>query len=277
MDKDALVSIILPSYNLEKYISETINSVLSQTYSHWELLITDDCSTDSTVDIIQQFAMKDSRIKLFVLERNSGAGIARNNSIKKASGRYIAFLDGDDWWYPDKLKIQMRFIEENGYEFIFSAFEYADENLDVIGVSYKPKRISYNQLKVGCNIGTPGVIYDTKRIGKLYMPQIRKRQDWAMWLQISKYSRYAYSINVPLWKYRLLPGSLSSNKLKLVPNNLKIYTDCLGYSKWKAYLIFVFLFLPNHLLKILKNKMDSFFYVRENSFKMKQRVKTSLP
>lgn len=263
MEKNELVSIVLPSYNLEKYISQTINSVLSQTYPYWELVITDDCSSDSTVRIIREFAEKDSRIRLFILDKNSGAGAARNNSIKEAKGRYIAFLDGDDWWYPNKLQLQMEFIQEHQYEFVFTAFEYADKDLNVTGVSFKPKRISFNMLKMGNNIGTPGVIYDTKRIGKLYMPEIRKRQDWAMWLQITKYTRYAYSLNVPLWKYRILSNSLSSSKLSLVSNNMKIYTDCLGYSKFEAYLFFFILFLPNHFYKMLRNKVDSYFYLRK--------------
>lgn len=260
---DNLVSIILPSYNLEKYIAETIESVLSQTYTNWELLITDDCSTDETVNIVKSYCEKDHRIKLFCQERNCGAGAARNNSIMEARGRYIAFLDGDDWWYPEKLQMQIDFIRKYNYEFVFTAFEYADEKLNVTGVSYKPKRISHNQLKIGCNVGTPGVIYDTQRIGKLYMPNIRKRQDWAMWLQISKFSRYAYSINKPLWKYRILPNSLSSNKFNLIQYNIKIYREYLKYSKLKSYLIFYLLFLPNHFMKIIRNRVNSWLY-KEN-------------
>lgn len=263
MDSNTLISIILPSYNLEKYIAETIESVITQTYNNWELLITDDCSTDKTVEIITSYALKDPRIKLFQLKKNSGAGVARNNSISQASGRYIAFLDGDDWWYPDKLEKQIKFMVENKYEFIFTAFEYSDENLCVTGVSYKPKKISYNQLKFGCNIGTPGVIYDTKRIGKLYMPSIRKRQDWAMWIQIAKYTKYAYSLNIPLWKYRLLPNSLSSNKLSLVKYNMRIYTEYLGYNKLLAYFIFYGLFLPLYFKKIIQNRIDSYFYMKK--------------
>ena len=260
---EPIVSIILPSYNLEKYISQTISSVLSQTYSSWELLITDDCSTDATVQIIRQYMNNDARIKLFILDKNSGAAVARNNSIREATGRYIAFLDGDDWWYPDKLQVQMDFIERNHYEFVFSAFEYADQDLNVVGVSFKPERISFNRLKMGNNIGTPGVIYDTKRIGKLYMPNIRVSEDWGLWLQIVRQTRFAYSINRPLWKYRVIPNSLSSNKSALALANIKVYTDFFGYSKFEAYLFFFFLFLPNHCIKRLKNKVDSYFYLKK--------------
>lgn len=263
MEREHLVSIILPSYNVGKYIAQTIESVTAQTYPDWELLITDDCSTDDTCAIVKRYADRDARIKLFVLDKNSGAGAARNYSINKAEGRYIAFLDADDWWYPDKLQVQMDFMRLHHYEFVFSAFEYADESLNVTGVSYKPKRISYRSLKIDNNIGTPGVIYDTQRIGKLFMPDIRKRQDWAMWLQISERTGYAYSVNTPLWKYRILPSSLSSNKRSLVAYNLKIYTDVLGYSKWKSRMVFCFLFLPGHLMKKIRNRVDSFFYMKK--------------
>lgn len=258
-----LISIITPSYNSAKYISETIESVISQTYDNWELLITDDCSTDSTVEIIKDYIIKDNRIKLFILDKNSGAGISRNNSIKEAKGRYIAFLDSDDWWYPEKLQKQMDFIKKNAYEFVFTAFEYCDENLNVIGISRKPKRISYRKLLIGNNIGTPGVIYDTERVGKLYMPDIRKRQDWAMWINIANHTKYAYSINEPLWKYRNVKNSLSSNKLTLISSNIKIYTDYLEYSKFKAYILFFVVYIPNHILKMIRNKIDSIIYVRK--------------
>ena len=109
--KTPLVSIIIPTYNIEKYIDQTIQCVLDQTFTDWELVITDDCSKDSTVEILRRYAAQDERIKIYVLEQNSGAAAARNNSIEKASGRYIAFLDSDDWWYPTKLEKQMAFIQ----------------------------------------------------------------------------------------------------------------------------------------------------------------------
>ena len=108
--KNELGSIITPSYNSQAYISQTIESILAQTYSKWELLITDDCSTDQTIEIIKSYQKNDIRIRLFLLDKNQGAGVARNNSIKEANGRYIAFCDSDDLWMPEKLKIQIDFI-----------------------------------------------------------------------------------------------------------------------------------------------------------------------
>ena len=258
-----LVSIITPTYNTAKFISETINSILDQTYQNWELLITDDCSSDETVDIIEGYTQKDKRIKLFRNTRNIGAAMTRNNSIQKAQGRYIAFLDSDDWWYPNKLEIQLEFITKNHYEYVFSAFEYADEELNVTGISLKPHRISYRGMITGCNIGTPGVVYDTKVIGKVYMPDIKTGEDWGTWLKIIKQTKYAYSINIPLWKYRIVRGSLSSNKWKQIQNSIKIYSLVLGYSKFKSLLIFSFAFLPNHFVKLIKNKVDSYFYLHK--------------
>ena len=257
-----LVSIIVPTYNVEKYISQTLESILSQTFKDWELVITDDCSTDSTVELIKQFAVKDERIKLYILSHNSGAAIARNNSIDKASGRFIAFLDSDDWWYPEKLEKQIQFILNTGCEFCFTAFEYADENLKVIGVSHKPKIITHKDIKLGCNIGTPGVVYDTLRIGKMYMPNMKVSEDWSLWIKIIEKTRVAYSINTPLWKYRQLSNSLSQNKIRLIKSNLNVYSQVLGYSKFKSIIVFCFGFAPKHICKMIYNKIDSFLYVR---------------
>lgn len=270
MEDYGLVSIITPTYNAAAYIAETINSVLAQTYSNWELLITDDCSSDETVRVLEECAQKDGRIKVFRSLRNGGAACARNNSICMAQGRYIAFLDSDDWWYPNKLEVQLEFMVKNQYEFVFSAFEYSDENLNVTGISLKPKRISYRGMILGCNVGTPGVIYDTRRIGKVYMPELRTGEDWGTWLKIVRETKYAYSVNVPLWKYRIVSGSLSSNKWKHVKDDIQMYQRVLGYSKLRSILMFVFMFIPNHLVKLIRNKIESYHYMQK--MKLNKRI-----
>ena len=259
----------MPSYNVGKYIEETIDSVLAQTYQNWELEITDDCSSDETVKIIQKYVERDSRIHLWRLEKNSGVGVARNNSIEKARGRFIAFLDSDDWWYPEKLEKQVRFMIESKCEFCFTAFEYADKDLEVTGVSHKPKHISKFRMKLGNNIGTPGAMYDTVRIGKIYMPKMRKSEDWGLWIKISQLTNGARSINEPLWKYRTLPGTLSRNKLDFAKSNLQVYKKILGYSKKQAMLMFALGFIPNHLWKMCYNKVDTHFYMRKNKLRKK--------
>ena len=264
MSNKPLVSIITPSYNVSKYIGAAIDSVLAQTFSDWELLITDDGSTDNTCEIVEQYVARDNRIHLYRLPNNMGAGIARNNSIKQATGRYIAFLDADDWWYPNKLELQMQFMLAEGYEFTFTAFEYADTELNVIGVSHKPKSISALVMRFGSNIGTPGVIYDTQRIGKMYMPPMRNSEDWSLWIQIAEKTGAAYSINRPLWRYRTVRNSLSRDKLRVVNSVLKVYTDILHWSRIKSVLVFALIFLPLYMSKVIYNKIDSFFYLRNN-------------
>ena len=150
-----LVSIIVPTYNVEKYIEQTIECVLAQTFTNWELVITDDCSTDTTIEIIKRYIQVDKRIRLFILPQNSGAAFARNHSIEHARGRYIAFLDSDDWWYPEKLNKQMEFVQNTNCEFCFTAFEYADKDLKVTGVSHKPKKITYRDSFLWLKLGSP--------------------------------------------------------------------------------------------------------------------------
>lgn len=258
-----LVSIIIPTYNSAKFIHEAIDSVLNQTYTHWELLITDDCSQDETVRILEEYARRDKRIKVLCMQMNGGAAKARNNSIRQASGRYIAFLDSDDWWYPDKLQKQLDFMAANHYEFVYSAFEYADEDLNVTGVSYKPKKVSHQKMKMICSIGTPGVIYDTKRIGKIYMPEIRTGEDWGMWLDLSQRTRYAYATNVPLWKYRVQSLSLSSNKWQQIAYCLKLYRTILRYSQIKSLLMVLFVFIPCQIIKTVRIKWNSYWYLKQ--------------
>jgi glycosyltransferase involved in cell wall biosynthesis len=252
----------MPAYNVEQYISDAIESIINQTFTSWELLITDDCSTDNTRNIVSKYVEKDNRIKLFFLKVNSGAGAARNNSIDKATGRYIAFCDSDDWWYPYKLEMQYNFMKKNGFEFIFSACEFTNSKLEVTGISWKRLRVTRNTLLWECNIGTPGVVYDTKRIGKIYFPLMRKRQDWVMWLSIIAKTKYLYSINWPLWKCRIRANSLSSVKSSLIKYNIEVYNKILGYSKIKAYIFLLFGYLPNYFYRKIKNAMQSIVYLR---------------
>lgn len=261
------VSIIVPSYNVSKYIGTAIDSVLAQTYNDWELLITDDASTDNTCEIVEQYVVKDPRIHLYCLPSNMGAGVARNNSIAKAKGRYIAFLDADDWWYPEKLEKQLSFMHENGYEFTFTAFEYADSSLEVVGISRKPPYISKYFMKLGCNIGTPGVMYDTQRIGKVYMPAMRRSEDWSLWIKLSGLTNGAYSLNEPLWRYRTVSNSLSRDKIDIVKSSIRVYMDVIGWSKIKATTVFLLCFVPLYVIKVMYNKFDSFLYVRKNRWK----------
>jgi len=214
-----LVSIITPTYNSSQYIEETIESIISQTYKNWELLITDDCSSDETFELIKKYSAKDPRIKVFQLTVNSGPGVARNNSIKQAKGRYIAFCDSDDLWQKEKLSKQLKFMKENNVGFSFTGLYHMDENGNLLKKIDVPKKVGYVDLLKKNSIGCLTAMYDSKRIGKKYMPKIGRRQDYALWLKIIKDTQYAYGLNEPLAYYRERKSSISSSKLKLIKYN----------------------------------------------------------
>ena len=247
-----LVSIITPSYNSSRFISQTIESILSQTYTNWELLITDDCSADETCEIIRRYMAEDTRIKLFCLDINSGAGIARNNSIEHATGRYIAFCDSDDCWYPDKLEKQLAFMTYRDCALSYTSYMTSDESDGHTGIVICRRRETLFSMLCDDGIGCLTVIYDTHKVGKVLMPSLRKRQDWGMWLKVLSKCKVAYGMKEPLAIYRLRENSLSNNKKKkmsLIKYNVTVYKDVLGWSMMKAYLFFGFVFAPTYLCK----------------------------
>ncbi|MDO4811329.1 MAG: glycosyltransferase family 2 protein [Eubacteriales bacterium] len=177
-----LVSVIMPSYNCEAYIEASIRSVLAQTYENWELLIVDDCSTDGTVPIVQSF--RDDRIKLFFNERNSGAAVSRNRALREARGRWIAFLDSDDLWHPEKLERQISYMEKNGY-----AFSCTDYRINLNGtwlshVNTGPMAVDRRRMYRYCYFSTITVIYDRNVAGLIQIGDLRKNNDYAMWLRV---------------------------------------------------------------------------------------------
>lgn len=252
-----LVSIITPSYNSAEFITETIESILAQTYTNWELLITDDCSTDKTNDIVSEYIQKDNRIKFFQLTTNSGAGVARNNSIKEAKGRFLAFCDSDDCWLPTKLEKQLKFMVDNGYEFTCTSYEsYNEEGDTKVGYIKCKKEISYWTLLKDNSIGCLTSIYDTARIGKIYMPTIRKRQDWGLWLTVIRKTKKAYGLQESLAKYRIRNNSISSNKIAMLKYNYKLYKEVEGYSAVSSFILLTCYFLPYYFYKKAKQKID---------------------
>ncbi|MDE6860124.1 MAG: glycosyltransferase [Duncaniella sp.] len=251
-----LVSIITPSYNCAKFIGETIESILAQTYTNWELLITDDCSSDNSYGIISEYAKKDNRIKLFSLEKNSGAGVARNNSIEKASGRFIAFCDSDDRWYPEKLEKQLAFMANNEYALTYTSYDTTDENGNIVGYVNCLPVLNYNKMLRDNGIGCLTAIYDASKIGKYYMPSIRKRQDWCLWLSMIKNIGAAYGLQEPLAFYRVRTGSISSNKLEMLRHNYNVYHTILGYNPLTSIILLGGYFLPYYFYKKFKQKRD---------------------
>ena len=230
-----LVSIITPSYNSERFISETISSIINQTYINWELLITDDCSKDNTISIVKSFQKNDSRIKLFVLKTNGGAGLARNNSIRNAKGRYIAFCDSDDQWKIDKIEKQLSFMDRHSLKFTYSSYDVVDEFGSFKSVIKAPKTISYKMLLNNNYVGCLTAIYDRKLLGNLYMNEIRKRQDWALWLNIMKMLKTTKGMSESLAIYRIRSNSISTNKVEMLKYNYQIYNIVLGYNHLPSF------------------------------------------
>lgn len=250
------VSIIMPYYNAAKYIRETVAAIIAQTYTDWELIIVDDCSSaPETATILQEVACLDDRITIIQAQKNGGAGLTRNIGIKAAKGRYMAFCDSDDWWYPTKLEEQLRFMLENGYEFTSTWYEDTNDKLEAYYTMEQPPKQNYKSMIAGCNIGTPGVIYDTNRIGKKYMPPLRQAEDWGLWMTILKDVDYIYTYPKALWKYRHIAGSETSNKFVMLKAVAKMYQTVLNINIFVSWLTILFIFLPNNILKKLK-KLD---------------------
>lgn len=209
-----LVSIITPTYNSEKYICETIRSVQAQTYKDWELILVDDGSSDGTCQILAEAALADPRIKFFRSRRNMGAAVSRNVAIQESSGRYVAFLDSDDLWRKEKLEQQLAFMAAKGAALTYTAYEKIDETGARQGrVVSVPSEIDYRGLLRASIIGCLTAVYDTEKLGKVYMPEIRRRQDYGLWLKILRQGHVAHGLNVPLAFLRKRNESLSSNKL----------------------------------------------------------------
>ena len=234
------VSIIMPSFNSEKTIQAAIESVRAQTYSSWELIISDDNSSDSTVEIVEKNVLYEPRIILIQHSENRGAGFSRNDAISKARGKYIAFLDSDDIWHEKKLEIQIRFMSER--KLALSYTQYQKINME--GVKGKiiipPGVTSYSELLKSNVIGCLTAVYDQEILGKMYMPLIRKRQDMALWLDILKKIEFAYCVPEVLAFYREGHNSLSSNKIKILSSQWDFYRGHLKFGIFRSAYYFSF-------------------------------------
>lgn len=240
-----LVSIIMPSYNSAATIGETINSIQRQTYRNWELLVTDDCSVDSTKSIIETLCLKDERIKFYENKKNSGAAISRNNSLRVACGEFIAFLDSDDLWEETKLEDQLSWMLENEHiSFSFTAYQLINENGDnlnkVVDLQGHGKSFTYqDMLFKKATLGCSTVILRKNAFKEIQMPLIRTGQDYALWLKLLKTGTKAYLYNKVLTKYRILPGSISRNKFKKTKRQWQIYRELERLPFWYAVVCFI--------------------------------------
>jgi glycosyltransferase involved in cell wall biosynthesis len=235
-----LVSIITPSYKSENFIAQTIDSVLAQTYQNWEMIIVDDVSPDNSNEIIENYCQKDSRIKLIKLENNSGPAVARNRAIEIAQGRYIAFLDADDLWCPQKLEKQIEFMNEENLALTYSSYDLMDEDENDLGSFITKGKITYSDLLKTNSIGCLTAIYDTQKLGKVLMPNIIKRQDYGLWLKILKKIGTTRGILEPLAKYRIMKNSVSSNKLVAAKYVWKLFREFENLNIFQSIYYFCF-------------------------------------
>jgi teichuronic acid biosynthesis glycosyltransferase TuaG len=215
------VSIIVTVYNCEKYIYDCLTSVINQTYKNLEIIVVDDCSTDNSLNVIK--TIKDKRIKLVKLKKNYGTAVARNRGVYHSTGRYLCFLDGDDYWNLDKIEKQLKFIKDNKYIFVFSSYSYLRNNK--LKVAKVPSKMNYDDLLKNHAIFTSSVMLDMNYLQKedIKMPKIKRGQDMATWWKILKSGVTAYSISEPLAIYRVGNKSLSSNKLIAVSRTWKLF------------------------------------------------------
>lgn len=215
----------MPTYNCGKYIAESIQSVQAQTIRDWELLIVDDCSSDDTEEVVRQFSGCDDRIHYEKLSQNSGPAVARTQALRKARGRYIAFLDSDDLWLPQKLERQIEFMEKEKVPFSCTAYKQIDENGKDLSVAlYPPEKTDYKKmLRLSNPIGNLTVMYDQSQLGRYEVPRIKKRNDFALWLRILHDTPYCAGMQQVLASYRVRANSVSSNKLAQAKYHWQLY------------------------------------------------------
>lgn len=222
------VSVVMPTYNCADYIAKSIDSVIAQTFGDWELLVMDDHSSDNTADVLAPYLEKYGNIHYHCSPKNVGASAMRNEGIMNSTGRYIAFLDSDDLWMPNKLEKQLEFMQKHDAAFSCTGYEYMDASGKRLMSAYIPQeKVDYKRcIRLSNPIGTLSAMFDTQKVGKIQAPPIKKRNDFAMWLQILKKTDYCYGMPDILGYYRAgRSGSLSSNKVKLAKYHWELYHD----------------------------------------------------
>ena len=224
MESQPLVSVIMPCFNIEQFIAATINSVLQQTYPHWELIIVDDASTDRTAEIVKSHQNQDDRIHFVVKSKHSGIADTRNQCLKMAKGQFLAFLDADDLWHPEKLEQQLQFMTQRNIGFSYSSYDCVDEAGNPLEKTVKAvSDLNYEAYLRNTIIGCSTVILDKTIVGEVVVPNFRTSEDTATWLNILKKGFLAYAIEQPLTSYRIRQHSASSNKLKASADLWKVY------------------------------------------------------
>lgn len=238
-----MISIITATYNSSQVIQATYHSICAQTYSDWEWLITDDCSSDNTLEIITGLSEQDDRVRVFQTDVNSGAAVSRNKSISEATGDNIAFIDSDDLWAPDKLQRQLEFMEEH-INFSFTAYRLINETGDPINQTVDANQngaFGYeDMLRKKATLGCSTVMLRREAFKDLSMPLLRTGQDYATWLKLLKSGNKAHLLNEVLTSYRIMPNSISRNKIKKAKRQWQIYRDVEELPLFKSLICFCF-------------------------------------
>ena len=248
--KKEKVSIIVPMYNAEKFIGKAIESVLSQTYENWEMLIMNDVSTDNSLAVVNEFAKKDDRIKVVNTEKNVGVVKGRNQLIDLACGKYIAFLDADDYWHSEKLQKQVQFMKEKNASISCTEYTRVTENGEKINEVVIKTEISYTDMLKNNYLGCLTVMYDVEKIGKRYFKEMEKNEDYVLWLEIVKDVKTIFGLKENLAYYRVLDNSRSSNKVKTAKVRWEIYRKVEKLSLLKS----IYYFLHYAVRAVLKSK-----------------------
>lgn len=225
-----LVSIVTAVHDSRDYLERAVESVLGQSLPDWELILVDDASTDGSAKMVEEFADRDQRIVAAHMPENAGAAATRNRGIELARGRFIAFLDSDDSWLPHKLESQVALAEETGAELVYGAYYIQREGRDRARLIRPRTTVDYRGLLNSTLIATSAALYDSRRLGKVYMPEIRKRQDLGLWLRILRRIALARGVDEPVATIHKRPGSLSGNKLSAMYYTWRLYRDHEGLS-----------------------------------------------
>ena len=231
---EELVSVIMPSYNSSKYIKDSVESVLNQTYKNIELIIVDDCSTDDTVDIIN--SCKDKRIRLFINEQNQGAALSRNKALREAQGKYIAFLDSDDIWVNNKLEKQIKFMQERDYSFTYTDYRICNNGKWENVIRTAPNVMNYRKIINYCYIFTSTIVYEREKIGLIQIQDLKKNNDYAMWLHALKNNNGHRLPECLSYYIKHDENSISSgNKFKLIKYHYQLFRKELNKTKFIAF------------------------------------------
>lgn len=230
-----LVSIITPVYNAARFLEKTANSVFNQTYTNWEWILVDDCSSDNSWEIMTELQNKDERIRIFQNGTNLKSGKTRNFAIEKAEGVFIAFLDSDDLWHSDKLSIQILFMIKNNYNFTHTSYGYVNEEGESIKSTFHVNsKVSYLDLLKRTEISCLTAVYNADEIGKFYMSEHARKQDYALWLSILKSGTPSFGIDKELAYYRQVKNSATSKKYKLILKHIVFLKETQEFSTVEA-------------------------------------------